>query len=134
MNSGKPLANQRHELFAQLLVKGKTADAAYIEAGYSPNRGNAVTLKANQNIQKRIAELMGPAIEEAEVCAAETIKHFAKAAYSTPEDVPTWGEKLNALDKLAKIDGLYAKDNAQKPAGSDRPIQIQVVMIGNAQR
>lgn len=52
------LKNQRHELFAQSLAKGKTADEAYQEAGYKPNRGNAATLKANQSISDRVAELL----------------------------------------------------------------------------
>jgi phage terminase small subunit len=42
------LSNSKHELFAQELAKGKTADAAYVSAGYSPNRGNATTLGLKQ--------------------------------------------------------------------------------------
>lgn len=51
------LANARHERFAQELAKGKTADEAYQLAGYKPNRGNASTLKANQSVLDRVAEL-----------------------------------------------------------------------------
>lgn len=53
------LKNQRHELFAQALAAGKTADEAYQEAGYSENRGNSVRLKANESIRARLAELQG---------------------------------------------------------------------------
>jgi hypothetical protein len=52
------LSNHKHELFAQALAKGETADAAYVMAGYKENRGNAATLKANQNIADRVAELL----------------------------------------------------------------------------
>lgn len=38
-------------------MQGKSADAAYQEAGFKPNRGNATTLKAKQSIQARVAEL-----------------------------------------------------------------------------
>jgi phage terminase small subunit len=61
------LSNSKHELFAQELAKGKTADAAYVSAGYSPNRGNATTLKANQSILDRVEELLSGAAARAEV-------------------------------------------------------------------
>jgi hypothetical protein len=51
------LPNQRHEVFAQHLAKGKDADEAYALAGYKPNRGNAATLKAKQSISARVTEL-----------------------------------------------------------------------------
>ena len=52
-----PLKNQRRELFAQALARGNTADDAYAEAGFSPNRGNAARLKANEDILARVLEL-----------------------------------------------------------------------------
>jgi hypothetical protein len=55
------LKNQRHELFAQALAKGATADAAYAEAGYSPNRGNATRLNANESVRKRVEEIKAAA-------------------------------------------------------------------------
>lgn len=51
------LENSRHEIFAQELAKGATADEAYRLAGYSENRGNATRLKANESVLKRVAEL-----------------------------------------------------------------------------
>lgn len=51
------LDNQRHERFAQALAAGKTADEAYQEAGYAPNRGNAIRLKTNESVAKRVEEL-----------------------------------------------------------------------------
>lgn len=51
------LTNARYERFAQALAQGKSADEAYADAGYRPNRGNASTLKANQSVQARVAEL-----------------------------------------------------------------------------
>lgn len=51
------LQNRRHELFAQGLVEGKSADQAYADAGYTPNRCNASRLKSNENIALRVAEL-----------------------------------------------------------------------------
>ena len=57
------LTNQRHELFAQELAKGKSADEAYITAGYKPNRHNASTLKSKQTVSNRVAELLTPRAE-----------------------------------------------------------------------
>src|SRR6476660_1939283 len=49
------LANSRHEAFAQALARGLSISAAYAEAGYKPNRGNAHTLlKQNKCISKRV--------------------------------------------------------------------------------
>jgi hypothetical protein len=52
-----PLKNQRRELFAQALARGNTTDDAYAQAGFSPNRGNAARLKANEDILARVLEL-----------------------------------------------------------------------------
>src|SRR6187551_2592612 len=57
------LTNSRHERFAQGLAQGKTADEAYRLAGYAANRGNASTLKANQNIEARVAELQARVVQ-----------------------------------------------------------------------
>jgi hypothetical protein len=38
------LPNHKHELFAQGLAKGLSADAAYQAAGYKRDRGNAARL------------------------------------------------------------------------------------------
>ncbi|MDH3700044.1 MAG: terminase small subunit [Alphaproteobacteria bacterium] len=53
------LANVRHEIFCGLRAEGKTATAAYIEAGYSEGgaRANASRLIANENIMARILEI-----------------------------------------------------------------------------
>jgi phage terminase small subunit len=51
------LRNLQHETFAQELATSKTADAAYVLAGYRANRSNAARLSANQDIQKRVAEI-----------------------------------------------------------------------------
>lgn len=51
------LKNPKHERFAQELAKGRTADEAYVEAGYRPNRGNAARMKANESIARRLGEL-----------------------------------------------------------------------------
>lgn len=61
------LQNQRWELFAQELAKGKTGDEAYELAGFTSNRGNASRLKSNESIQMRVAELLCAAAERTEI-------------------------------------------------------------------
>jgi phage terminase small subunit len=51
------LKNSRHEKFCLALASGKSASAAYEEAGYVPNRHNASFLKTNQHIIDRVMEL-----------------------------------------------------------------------------
>ncbi len=53
-----PLDHPRYEAFCQAIASGQSADKAYVTAGYKPNRGNAATLKANQNIKARVAEIV----------------------------------------------------------------------------
>jgi hypothetical protein len=51
------LSNTRHEAFAHGLARGKTVDVAYVEAGYSPNRGNGSRLNRNDGVIARVIEL-----------------------------------------------------------------------------
>jgi hypothetical protein len=53
--------------FAQALAEGKPASAAYEEAGYSRNDGNAVRLKGNEKVQSRVSELQERGAERAVV-------------------------------------------------------------------
>lgn len=52
------LENPKHELFAQELAKGKTAEEAHGLAGYKASRSGASQLKQNLNISNRVAELL----------------------------------------------------------------------------
>jgi phage terminase small subunit len=72
------LENPRHEAFAQGLAKGKTADDAYTLAGYRPHRGNASTLRANQNISDRVAELLSSSANRAEITVTRVLKELAR--------------------------------------------------------
>lgn len=51
------LLNGRHEAFAHGLADGKSIDAAYREAGYQPNSGNASRLNGNERVIVRVVEL-----------------------------------------------------------------------------
>jgi phage terminase small subunit len=51
------LKNFRHEAFAQAIARGSSASAAFVEAGFKANRGNAARLRATERVTKRIVEL-----------------------------------------------------------------------------
>ncbi len=79
--------NTRHEAFAQARVAGLTIDAAYVEAGYKPNRSNAARMNANEHIQKRIRELQAAAAERAEIDAARVLEEISAVALSDIRDL-----------------------------------------------
>ena len=73
------LQNPRHERFAQDLAAGKSADAAYVLAGYRANWSNAAS--ANQDIQRRVAEIQSLGAELAAI-TVETLIAEAELARS----------------------------------------------------
>lgn len=102
------LPNSRHERFAQELAKGSTADAAYIEAGYKANRGNAATLKANQSIEGRVAEILNRAAIRAEISVAsitDRLDRIAQKAELLGDASGLSVARASAMD-IAKLNGL----------------------------
>ena len=100
------LPNPRHEKFAQALAKGKTADEAYQEAGYKPNRGNAATLKANQSISDRVAELQAGAAAKAEWTAADRLAALKRISDAAEAEDPRVA--VSAIAEANKMQGSHA--------------------------
>lgn len=84
------LKNARHERFCQEIVKGKSPDHAYENAGYAPSRSNAHTLRSKKTIQERLSELFE---KRDTIDAVATAKVMAKLAIT----------KEAILAELAKI-------------------------------
>lgn len=137
------LKNQRHELFAQSLAKGKTADEAYQEAGYKPNRGNAATLKANQSISDRVQELKDRAAEKVKIDIAwvldRLVENVDRALQKKPvlemvdgvwEESGEWKYEGNvankALELLGKHLGMFV-DKVEHTGKNGGPIQTSGV-------
>lgn len=98
------LDNARHERFAQGLAKGLTADAAYTEAGYTPNRKNASRLKTDEDIQRRVEELQSRATEGIIVTKQWLIEQLIDTA-SRAKDDATRASEVAALKEIATITG-----------------------------
>jgi hypothetical protein len=115
------LRNPRHEKFAQELATGKTADAAYVLAGYKENRSNAARLGADRDIQARVAEIQSVGAERAAI-TVETLIVEAEAARSK-----AMGEKggaaaaVAAITAKAKLAGLWRDKVAQTDPSGEKP-------------
>ena len=75
------LANNRRELFAQLLVQGFTAVDAYEKAGYKRHDGNACTLAKHPEVQARLEEI------RCELAAEKTGFPFGTSAIAAAEAI-----------------------------------------------
>lgn len=98
------LGNPRHERFAQELAKGKTADEAYETAGYKPNRGNATTLKANQSISDRVAEIVERASTRVEITLARLME-MATTVYDRALEQGQNAAAISAVKELGVLSG-----------------------------
>lgn len=116
------LANARHERFAQELAKGATADEAYQLAGYAANRGNASTLKANQNIEARVTEILTRAAKRVEITVhdiADQLDEDRKFA----RELEAPGAAISATMGKAKVLGLIV-DKAETK--TDATVKVEM--------
>lgn len=84
------LENARQERFAQLLAAGKTATAAYVEAGYKPDDGASSRLSGK--VRERVAELLSRAGDRVEITKARVIRELALLAFSDLKEFADWNE------------------------------------------
>lgn len=115
------LKNARHEKFAQAIAKGRTADDAYGEAGYKPHRGNASTLRSNQNISDRVAEIQGRAAERAAVTIHSLTDELEEARAIAIAEKQSSAAVAATLGK-AKLHGLLI-EKKQHTGANGGPIQ-----------
>lgn len=116
------LDNPRHEMFAQALASGKTADEAYTTAGFKPNRGNAATLKAKQSISDRVAEIQAIAAERAAVTIDSLTDELEEARAIAVSEKQSSAAVAATLGK-AKLHGFLV-DKKQLTGARGGPVQI----------
>lgn len=102
------LSNPKHERFAQALAKGETATAAYEQAGYEPNEGNAGRLNRNEQVQRRVAEILERAATRAEITVASISDRLLKIAEKCERtsEANKLGVARATLMDVAKLNGL----------------------------
>lgn len=126
------LSNAKHERFAQGLAKGKTADEAYAEAGYSPDRGNASRLTAKDNVARRVAELQERAAVRTEVTVADLTSRLLAIAKKGEEtsEAPMLSVARAAIMDAAKLNGLVL----DKTARADTTLEdlLDAIPVGGA--
>jgi hypothetical protein len=115
------LENQRHERFAQGLAKGLCADKAYVEAGFRANRGNAIRLKANERVVKRVEELQGRAVEGVQISKQWVMEQLVDNVVKAKE-AKEFAPANKALELLGKEVGMF-KDRVEHTGKGGGPIQ-----------
>lgn len=115
------LKNARHERFAQALAKGMTAEKAYVEAGYKPNRHNAAALAREEHILTRVAELQAKVAEKATWSALERMAALQRIAERLEKDDPK--VTISAISEANKMDGSYAPAKREITGANGGPIE-----------
>lgn len=116
------LRNAKHEAFAKALSSGKTADDAYVEAGYAFNRGNAARLKANESVRKRVEEIQARVADKFEWSAAErlqALKRITDAAEAADPRVA-----VSAISEANKMQGSHAPTRSEHTGKNGAPIMV----------
>ena len=105
------LPNARHERFAQALASGMTIDDAYVDAGYSANRGNAARLNANEGVQARVREILDRGAQRAEITVERVLRELAKIGFSDIRKAIKWnGTLISEEDNADGGDVLVVKE------------------------
>lgn len=118
------LQNHKHELFAQALAKGETADAAYVSAGYRANRGNAATLKANQNVEQRVAELQERAAIKVDLTITDIVQMLNEDR-ALARQCEQSGSAVSATLGMAKVLG-FLRDKVELTGKDGGPVEHTV--------
>jgi phage terminase small subunit len=117
------LKNARHEKFAQALAKGSTADDAYENAGFKPDRGHASRLAANGNVQARVGEIKSRAAEKAEWTAADRLVMLKVIAEKNIRADPR--STIAAIGEANKMQGSHAPAKLQHTGADGGPIKTE---------
>jgi phage terminase small subunit len=110
------LKNPKHELFAQELAKGTTAEKSYEAAGFKPSRHNAATLARKQHILDRVAQVLA---ERERMHGQSTAKAIARVALTKEwvlakliDNVQRASQAVPVLDAEGKPTGEYRYQGA----------------------
>ena len=124
------LSNAKHELFAQAIAKGDTQAEAYVKAGYKPSEPNASTLRSNQKVAARIAELLNGAAKRTEITVASITERLLKIAErgESGTEAPMLSVARASLMDAAKLNGLVV-DKGQLTGKDGAPLNVAVKFV-----
>lgn len=137
IDGSKPLENPRYERFACELAKGSSQYVAYHEAGFTPNRGNATRLNANESVKARVAWIKEQSAVETILTIQEKRKFLAKVVRTPIGNVDQDSDlcqefaktadsiRFKMPDKLAAI----RLDNDLAGDGSEAAAQLSSVQV-----
>jgi hypothetical protein len=134
------LANPRHEAFAQAFARGSSAAAAYVEAGYKPNRHNAAALARKQHILTRVGELQeeqlaihqqaaAQAAANAQVTIESLIVEAEAARVKAMSEKGGAAGAVSAITTKSKLAGLWREKVDQHNTGSVQYERIERVIV-----
>ena len=134
------IKNPRHEAFAQALARGSSAAAAYVEAGYKPNRHNAAALARKQHISTRVNELQeeqlaihqqaaAQAAANAQVSIESLIAEAEAARAKAMSEKGGAAAAVSALTAKAKLAGMWREKVDQHNSGSIQYERIERVIV-----
>jgi phage terminase small subunit len=95
-----PLANARHERFAQERAKGAPASTAYVTAGFLQNDSNAARLNGNEQVKARVAEILGRVAERAEITQARVLEELGRIGFGDIRKLFTENGSLKRVEDL----------------------------------
>ena len=102
------LKNQKWEMFAQALVEGKSANQAYVSAGYKYNEGNSIRLKGNEKVSARVQELQVSHVQRHNV-TIDSLTDKLETARLSAMDGSREAAAISAVMGMAKIHGIGAE-------------------------
>ncbi|SRR6266536_599326 len=111
------LPNPRHERFCALVADGESATAAYEQAGYRRNDGNAGALRHREDVSARISELLAERATQNAQATAKAIEELAltkewvlaelKQNAAAAAKLKQYGPSNRALELLGKELGMF---------------------------
>lgn len=121
-----PLANSKHEKFAQLVASGSVLSRAYTDAGYRPHDCNASRLNRNEQVRERIMELQRSASESATIDAAWVLGEL-RTVYRASLESGRYSSAVRSLELLGKSLGLFSESEPVLPnSASNVQVLIQI--------
>lgn len=116
------LKNPRHEAFAQALAKGRSLDAAYVEAGYAENNGNACRLNGNEKVRRRVEELQSKKAERVVYDRAKVLSRLEEND-QTAREIGNLFASNRSLELIGKELGMF-KEQREISGPGGGPIQM----------